>query len=545
MERPACVAATAAGLYRAASPAWPWTGSPSWGKTPCVLCADRANRELYDIFSSELVRTGSAGLVAVLSSGLEVVDPPAQPGLVRTELWRPHDSSGPILSLAAGTESLWPPLTTPALRLLGPQRVGVVLEPVARVPEAALLGTSPFESPLVAAPPTDGLMEADQGHEALVPARSGGPRPSRRRKVRVFCRAALMGVVAVAGSTGAVANEPPPPLKMGSEAPPQSVPSGATPGAVVGSLGSGQPVRIALAGDIHFEGALAGKLSAGPLTVLAPVAPTLASADLAIANLETAVTERGTAQPKRYVFRAPASAFGALAAGGIDVVNLANNHGMDFGPVGLQDTLAAPRSAGVAVVGMGANAAEAYAPFRTTINGQRIAVIGATHVLDHHLVGSWSATEVQPGLASAKDVQRLVEEVAQTRVAVDTLVVFLHWGVEGQHCPTTAQVVLARRLVAAGADIVVGSHTHRLQGAGRMGDAFVAYGLGNFAFYSRGGPGAESGVLTVTATGRRIEGYSWEPFRIAGGVPRPVAAPRSTAMRQAWEGLRGCTGLER
>ena len=105
--------------------------------------------------------------------------------------------------------------------------------------------------------------------------------------------------------------------------------------------GSGQPVTIAFAGDIHFEGVLRNKLAANPATVLAPIAPVLGSADLTVANLETAVTDRGTPAPKEFTFRAPATALTALAAGGIDVASMANNHGLDYGPVGLQDSLAA------------------------------------------------------------------------------------------------------------------------------------------------------------------------------------------------------------
>ncbi len=100
-----------------------------------------------------------------------------------------------------------------------------------------------------------------------------------------------------------------------------------------------QPVVLAFGGDVHFEGVLRSLLAANPSTVLAPIAPVLESADLAMVNLETAITERGTPQPKQYTFRAPASAFTALAAGGVDVTTMANNHGMDFGEVGFNDSL--------------------------------------------------------------------------------------------------------------------------------------------------------------------------------------------------------------
>ncbi|MCS7005974.1 MAG: CapA family protein [Thermoleophilia bacterium] len=308
-------------------------------------------------------------------------------------------------------------------------------------------------------------------------------------------------------------------------------------------LGSGRRVVLAFAGDIHFEGLLAGKLRASPATLLAPIAPVLERADLAVANLETAVTERGEAAPKTYTFRAPPIAFAALRAGGIDVVSMANNHGMDFGLEGLRDSLAAAKRYRFPVVGIGRNARQAYAAYRVTINGQRIAVLGATQVLDDHLIAAWTAGPGKPGLASAKDAPRLVRAVREARTDADTVVVFLHWGVELMECPTPDQRSLARALVRAGADVVVGGHAHRVQGAGRLGRALVGYGLGNFVWYGTSEPSTRSGVLLVTVTGRRVDSYRWLPARIVDGVPRPMTgAERASALR-SWRALRACTGL--
>ena len=310
-----------------------------------------------------------------------------------------------------------------------------------------------------------------------------------------------------------------------------------------GRLGSGKKVVLAFGGDMHFEGVLASKLAASPATVLSPIAPTLARADLAIANLETAVTGGGLPAAKTYTFRAPPSAFDALRGGGIDVASMANNHGLDFGESGLRDSLAAAKRARYPVVGIGSSAKQAYAPYRTTINGQRIAVIGATQVLDDHLIDAWTAGPGKPGLASAKDVRRLLEAVRRARRSADTVVVFLHWGVELMECPTTDQRTLSRALVDAGADVIVGGHAHRLQGAGRMRGALVGYGLGNFVWYGTSELSTRTGVLFVTVTGRRVDAYRWEPARIVDGVPRPmVGSERASALR-SWRTLRGCTGL--
>jgi poly-gamma-glutamate synthesis protein (capsule biosynthesis protein) len=270
----------------------------------------------------------------------------------------------------------------------------------------------------------------------------------------------------------------------------------------------------------------------------------LRRADLAAVNLETAVTNGGTQVSKQFVFRAPPSAFAALRDGGVDVASMANNHGMDFGESGLRDSLAAAKRYRFPVIGIGLNAKQAYRPFRRTINGQRIAVIGATQVLDDELISAWTAGPHKPGLASAKDVPRLVQEVRAARRTSDTVVVFLHWGVELAQCPSEDQRTLARQLVAAGADVVVGGHAHRVQGAGRFEQALVDYGLGNFVWYGASELSTETGVLLVTVDGRRVVGYRWEPAHIVDGTPRPVAGAERRAEISSWKRLRSCTGLK-
>ena len=308
-------------------------------------------------------------------------------------------------------------------------------------------------------------------------------------------------------------------------------------------LGSGKPVVFAFGGDIHFEGVLSSKLAASPSTMLSPIAPTLRAADIAVANLETAVTNGGAAASKEFAFRTPATAFTALRGGSIDVVSMANNHGMDYGEAGLRDSLAAAKRYRFPVVGIGLDAKRAYAPYRRTINGQRIAIIGATQVLDDHLISAWTAGPGKPGLASAKDAPRLVQEVRRARATSDTVVVYLHWGVELEGCPTDRQRTLARQLVNTGADVVVGGHAHRLLGAGRMGSSLVGYGLGNFVWYGTSELSTQTGVLFVTATGRRIDSYRWAPARIVDGVPRALSGAARKNELGSWRELRSCTGL--
>jgi len=351
----------------------------------------------------------------------------------------------------------------------------------------------------------------------------------------------------------------PEPAATGTPAPPASTsgtpsapasPSPATtapsPGIRVGEdrQPTGEPVTLALAGDVHFEGSVRSRLLADPDTALDPVARLLRRADLAMVNLETAVTERGTPEPKQYVFRAPSTAWRALQAGGVDVVTLANNHGLDYGQVGLQDTLAGARRADMPLVGAGTDAAQAYAPWRTTVKGQRLAFFGATQVLDSFAVDRWVAGPDSPGLASAKREDVLLDAVRSARADSDTVVVMLHWGVENQSCPQSPARDLARRLVAAGADVVVGSHAHVLQGSGYLDGAYVHYGLGNFLFYaSGGGPNTRSGVLTLTLRGRAVTGSRWDPASLSGGQTTPLTGSAARQAAAAQSALRSCTGL--
>ena len=304
-----------------------------------------------------------------------------------------------------------------------------------------------------------------------------------------------------------------------------------------------RPVLLAFGGDVHFEGAIGTELDSTPKLVMASISRVLKPADLAVVNLETAITNRGTPASKAFVFRAPGKAFAALRAGGVDVASMANNHGLDYGVTGLRDSLAAARRYGFPVVGIGANDREAYRPFRRTINGQRIAVIGATQVLDDHLISAWTAAPAKPGLASAKDVPRLLRAVREARATSDTVVVFLHWGVELEQCPSAVQRRLAKQLATAGADVIVGGHAHRVQGAGRIGSALVGYGLGNFVWYGTSELSTRTGVLLVTVDGRKVLKYGWEPARIVSGTPRPLSGSERREAIANWRSLRGCTGL--
>jgi poly-gamma-glutamate capsule biosynthesis protein CapA/YwtB (metallophosphatase superfamily) len=299
-------------------------------------------------------------------------------------------------------------------------------------------------------------------------------------------------------------------------------------------------IMLAFAGDVNFAGRTA-RLLGDPATAFGPITAVLRSADLAAVNLETAITGGGTPQPKTYHFRAPAAAFTALRDAGIDLVTMANNHVLDYGPAGLADTLAAARAARFPYVGIGVNAAAAWAPYLTTVKGVTIAVIGVSQVAE--LASSWVATATRPGEANAIDLGRTLATVRSARRLASVVIVFMHWGTEGQACPDPAQLSLARELAAAGASIIVGAHAHMLQGSGWLGRTFVAYGLGNFLWWERSYSTA-TGVLELTLHPHAPLTARFIPATVSG-TGQPIADRGAAARRAAarYASLRTCAEL--
>jgi poly-gamma-glutamate capsule biosynthesis protein CapA/YwtB (metallophosphatase superfamily) len=340
-----------------------------------------------------------------------------------------------------------------------------------------------------------------------------------------------------------------------------SAPADAPPsrsGATVPSASSTATVRpdrqgevtLAFGGDVHFEGG-AARLLDRPGEGLGAIGRTLRAADVAMVNLETPVTQRGRPDPKelenagdRHWFRTGPRALDVLGAAGVDVVSVANNHAGDRGATGLEDTLAAGRSRGIATVGAGRGAA-AYAPHVVEVGGLEVAFVAADAVQREGASDVWSARPGVLGTASARggDAAALVAAVEAAAARDRLVVVYLHWGKEYESCPTQAQRLLARELADAGADVVVGSHSHVLGGAGWAGDTLVAYGLGNFVWYHD--RPAATGVLSVTLDADGVVAKSWTPARVSPTDGRPVPLTGTDRARAVadFRARRRCTGL--
>ncbi len=322
---------------------------------------------------------------------------------------------------------------------------------------------------------------------------------------------------------------------------PASVPS-RPPGPPPSPSPAGQSdITLAFGGDVHFSGRTLALLD-DPQSAFGRIAEVLSRADRALVNLETAVTERGTPEPKEFLFRTPASAFAAVKAAGVDAVSIANNHALDYGQTGLADTLEQARAQGIPALG-GGPAALAYQPWITDVRGTRIAVVALSHV--DELWQRWEATDTRPGLAMLRNPLRALAAVKLARAQADVVVVMLHWGREYQDCPGTELQTLAAELIEAGADLLVGGHQHLLLGAGWWGPAYVAYGLGNFLWWRNDAMSNDTGVLWVTIRDKKVAAASLIPAYIdrVTGQPYPVDGQAAARIMEEQKRLRTCAGL--
>jgi poly-gamma-glutamate synthesis protein (capsule biosynthesis protein) len=318
------------------------------------------------------------------------------------------------------------------------------------------------------------------------------------------------------------------------------VPNASVSGGRAAAAVSPPAITLAFAGDVHFERRTA-RLLKDPATAFGPITSVLKSADFTAVNLETAVTSRGAPQPKTYHFRTTPTAFTALRNGGVDLVTMANNHVLDYGQVGLADTLAAARAARFPFVGIGADAAAAWAPYVTTIKGTPIAIIGVSEVAE--LASSWVATDTRPGEANAIDLRRTLAAVRAAKQRARIVIVFMHWGTEGQACPDANQLALAPKLAAAGASIIVGAHAHMLQGSGWLGHTFVAYGMGNFLWWEHSYSTA-TGVLELTLHRSGPLTARFIPAVVSStGQPIVLTGTAARRAQQHYASLRACAQL--
>ena len=342
--------------------------------------------------------------------------------------------------------------------------------------------------------------------------------------MRAYAAGLLLIVFALSGCAGGTASPDVP-----------TASPGLTTAAVSPTPSPPPEITLIAAGDVMLGRSIGeGIVASGTLYPFEFAAPPLREADIAFANLESPITDRGEPAAKDFVFRGPTQGARALRQAGLDVLSLANNHMLDYGLEGLADTRAALQGAGLAYTGAGDNESQARAPVVVRRGGLRVAFLAYVSTPPDSGSGfdvaGTQATADRPGVAwlSAEAVS---QDVTAAKQQADVVVVSMHTGAEYQETPTDLQVAAAHAAVDAGASLVLGSHPHVLQGIERYKGGLIAYSLGNFLFdfdsvdYSHPDlPSALSALLRVRLTAAGVAGCEVLPVIVgeADGRPRPA-----------------------
>lgn len=255
----------------------------------------------------------------------------------------------------------------------------------------------------------------------------------------------------------------------------------------------------------------------------------LSEPDLTAGNLEHPVTSGGVpVEGTPYVFKGSPDALPALRDAGFDVVSLANNHALDQGVEGMLDTMKHLDEAGISHMGAGSNDTEAFSPVIKEVRGIKVAYIGLSRVVPF---ASWKADKNVAGVAETYETKRAVAAIAKAKEQADIVVVMVHWGKERVDQPEPYQKDYARQYIDAGADLVIGSHPHVLQGFEMYKGKWIAYSLGNFIFtaFPKGTAG-ETGVLDAVCTKSGDCDMTFHPMFTVNAQPTPLEADAAKAL---------------
>ena len=245
----------------------------------------------------------------------------------------------------------------------------------------------------------------------------------------------------------------------------------------------------------------------GPEAPFFDTAETLRSADITVGNLECPISDRGEMEEKTYAFRAPVAAGQSLALAGFNLVNLANNHTLDYGPLALQDTIEILAANDIQTVGAGMNEAEAFAPAFIEVDGLRVAFLGFVdvHPTDYDY-RTWEAGPDKPGVAWAHE-DRVREGVIAAKAQADIVIVLVHNGYEFVQQVSSQQQKIAHLAIDSGASLVIGSHPHVLQRIESYHNGLIAYSMGNFVFDNFLFPPNYTAILVVELSPQGVDSY--------------------------------------
>jgi poly-gamma-glutamate synthesis protein (capsule biosynthesis protein) len=303
-------------------------------------------------------------------------------------------------------------------------------------------------------------------------------------------------IAGIAGSTGS--SWLPPPTMVASA--PESLGQG--------TERPGGEASLVFLGDLALGRSMEAQLVRyGPAYPWGGLGAIVRQADLAVANLECVLTTQGTPLNKSYLIRAHPWQGQALVEGDLDLVTLANNHALDYGQVGLNETLDTLYALGIAAVGAGRSEEEARRPAWFNLNGVRVVVLG-------YAAARWNGSVDVPATDSVAWARPAVVQSDVHAVRI----VLLHAGTEYATKPSSDQVDVARAAVDAGADLVVGHHPHVTQTVERYGQGLIVYSLGD-ALFDIPRPAAMKGdLLRVHVTRAGVSQAELWPFWIDDAI---------------------------
>ena len=207
----------------------------------------------------------------------------------------------------------------------------------------------------------------------------------------------------------------------------------------------------------------------------------MTSADIMVANNEFTISNRGSKMPKKYyTFRGAPERLSIYYEMGVNLVTLANNHIYDYGKDAFLDALDALEEYDIPYVGAGRNIEEAKEPFYYIINGYKIAFVNATRAEKYILTPE--ATETTGGVLRCYDPTTFINVIKEAKQQSDYVIALVHWGKEDSSQLEQVQLDTSKQYIEAGADVIVGTHAHTLQGIDFYQDKAIVYNIGDFIF---------------------------------------------------------------
>ncbi|MGG0239218.1 CapA family protein [Bacillus rhizoplanae] len=290
-------------------------------------------------------------------------------------------------------------------------------------------------------------------------------------------------------------------------------------------------ITLTFSGDTMFDWQLRPVIqSKGADYPFQHVKPEIEKADYSFVNLESAFTTREKKYPGQlFWIKSDPSTLQAIKNTGYDIVNIGNNHTLDYYQDGLLDTISHVEKIGLPYIGAGKNASDAYTAREVTIKGKKFKFISFVRFMPD---SAWVATNDKPGVANGYDLNLVTKTIKEQKKDADYMIVYMHWGVEKTNRPADYQKEYVQKMVEAGANAIVGSHPHWLQGFEYYNKVPVAYSLGNFLFPDYvTGHSAETGVLTLKFKGKDVQ-MSFNPYMIRNNQITPLQDTEKQNMLQ-------------